>query len=173
MNPIHWLSWEFFGKIGAAGNDTHQRQHLGDMDDRVTLRNSERGEWETLFFSDVAAQLGFHFLRYFTVRVGYQMMFFSGLSLAPDQISKKVGRHAGREDHTHGNAIVHGVFGGLVIGFYRHEKAGDDSQHSTASLRLPPSGSDLVRIVPFYKVPGKVGMLSFFAFARNPNCPLY
>lgn len=117
MNPMHWLSWEFFGKVGLAGNDTDQRQYLGDRDDRVTLRHSDSDEWEMLFFSDVAAQLGFHFLRYFTVRVGYQMMFFSGLSLATDQISKKVGSHAGKKDDTHGNAIVHGVFGGLVFGF--------------------------------------------------------
>ncbi len=42
------------------------------------------------------------------------------------------------------------------------KKAGDDLQHVTASLRLLPSGPDLVRIVPFYKVPGKGDMLSFF-----------
>ena len=41
------------------------------------------------------------------------------------------------------------------MGKRRQKKAGDDSQHNTASLRLLPSGPDLVRIVPFYKVPGK------------------
>jgi len=35
------------------------------------------------------------------------------------------------------------------------KKAGDGSQHNTASLRLLLSSPDLVRIVPSYKVPGK------------------
>ncbi|SRR5581483_1536738 len=117
MNPTHWLSWELFGKVGLAGNDTKQKQYMGDYNNSVTLRHSEREKWEMLFFSDVAAQMDLHFLRYFTARIGYQLIFCSGLSLAPDQISKKVGSQAGKKDDTHGNAIVHGLFAGLVIGF--------------------------------------------------------
>ena len=44
----------------------------------------------------------------------------------------------------------------------RNEKAGDDLQHDTVSLRLLLSSPDLVRIVPFYEVPGKRVMLSNF-----------
>lgn len=117
MNPTHWLSWEIFGKIGAAGNDTQQKQFMGDYNNSVTLRHSKREKWETLFFSDVAGQMDLHFLKYFTARIGYQLMFWSGLSLVPDQINKNVGSQAGKKDHTNGNAIVHGLFAGLVIGF--------------------------------------------------------
>jgi len=52
-------------------------------------------------------------------------------------------------------------------GAFEHEKAGDDSEHNAKSLRLLHSCPDLVRIAPFYEVPGKVDMLSIFAIACN------
>ena len=116
-NPTRWLSWEAFVKAGLAGNDTHQHQFLGDDDNQVTLRDSSREKWESVVFADVAAEFGFRFLKFFYLHGGYEMIFLSGLSLAPEQISKRVGSNAGKKDHTHGNAIIHGLFAGLTVSF--------------------------------------------------------
>jgi hypothetical protein len=117
MNPIRWLSWEIFAKAGLFANRTEQKQFLGDLDNAVTLRDSERVKTELGVFSDVAAQVAFQCFKYLNLHAGYQAMFFSGLSLAPEQISKKVKKGAGKEDHTHGTAIIHGLFVGGVLSF--------------------------------------------------------
>jgi hypothetical protein len=117
MNPLRWLSWEFFAKAGLFGNHTEQKQFLGDLDNAVTLRDSERVKRELGFYVDVAAQIGFQCFKHLNLHGGYQMMFFSGLSLAPDQVSKGVKREAGKKDHTHGTAIIHGLFAGLTWSF--------------------------------------------------------
>lgn len=116
-NPTRWISWEALAKVGLAANDTHQKQFLGDLDNQTVLRHSDSQKWELVVFTDVSAQFGFRFLKFFYLHGGYEMIFLSGLSLAPEQISKKVGSHAGRKDHTHGNAIIHGLFAGLTISF--------------------------------------------------------
>jgi hypothetical protein len=117
MNPMRWLSWEAFAKAGFFVNPTKQKQSLGDFNDRVTLRDTESGEREYGVFTDVAAQVGFQCFKHFNLHAGYQAMFFSGLALAPEQISKKVKKEAGKKDHTHGTAIIHGLFVGGTWSF--------------------------------------------------------
>lgn len=117
MNPTRWLSWEAFAKVGLAANYTKQHQFLGDVDNTVALRNTGDMDWQMTFFTDVMAEIVFRFLKYFQLHGGYQMMYFSGLALAPEQVSKGVGKHAGKEDYTDGTAIIHGLFAGLTISF--------------------------------------------------------
>jgi hypothetical protein len=117
MNPTRWLSWEIFAKVGLFGNRTEQMQYLGDLDNTVTLRDSKRKETQWGFFTDVAAQVGFRFLNHFYLHGGYQALFFTGLSLAPEQVSRHVNEDAGKKDRTHGNALIHGLFAGLTLAF--------------------------------------------------------
>jgi hypothetical protein len=117
MNPTRWLSWEIFAKAGAFGNVTEQKQFLGDFDNTVVLRDSERDKTELGIFTDVAAQVDFRFWEHFNIHGGYQALFFSGLALAPEQVSKRVGENAGKKDRTNGNAIIHGLFVGLGVSF--------------------------------------------------------
>ncbi len=117
MNPMRWLTWDFFAKAGFFANDTEQKQFLGDFDNTVTLRDSKDHDWQSGFFTEVSAQLGFNFLKHFNLHGGYQMIFLSGLSLAPEQVSNRTGRNAGKEDKTGGTALIHGLFAGLNISF--------------------------------------------------------
>ena len=73
--------------------------------------------WQMTFFTDVAAQVAFRFLNHFDLHAGYQMMFFSGLSLAPEQVSEGVRTNSGKRDYTDGTAIIHGLFAGLTFSF--------------------------------------------------------
>jgi hypothetical protein len=117
MNPTWWLSWEAFAKVGLYGNYTEQRQHLRDRDNRITLRHSKRHVWACGGFTDVAAQATFQFFRPWNLYVGYQVMCFSALALAPEQVSRGTGKNAGKKDYTHGNAIIDGVYAGLMWKF--------------------------------------------------------
>jgi hypothetical protein len=66
----------------------------------------------------VAAQIAFRFFDdHLNIHGGYQMLFLTGLSLAPEQISGGVGVNAGKKDYTHGNAIIHGLFAGIGVSF--------------------------------------------------------
>jgi hypothetical protein len=116
-NPMHWFSWEFFAKAGFFANHTQQKQFLGDLDNTITLRHSERQKRTVGVYADVAAFLGFQCFEHWNLRAGYEAMFFSGLALAPEQISKRVTSSAGKKDRTNGNAIIHGLFVGLVWSF--------------------------------------------------------
>ncbi len=117
MNLVRWMNWDFSAKAGSFANHTEQKQFLGDFDDTVTLRHSERQKRELGFYADVAAQVGFQCFEHWNLHVGYQVMFFTGLSLAPEQISKRTTKNAGKKDHTHGNAILDGVYVGLLWSF--------------------------------------------------------
>ncbi|MBS0604017.1 MAG: hypothetical protein JSS60_03150 [Verrucomicrobia bacterium] len=117
INPTRWLSWEIFAKAGLFANHTEQKQFMGDLDNTVTLRDSERQKRALGVYTDVAAQIGFQCFEHVNLHGGYQAMFFSGLALAPEQISHRVKKDAGKKDHTNGNAIIHGLFIGLVWSF--------------------------------------------------------
>ncbi len=117
INPTRWLSWDIFAKAGLFANHTEQTQFLGDLDNTVTLRDSERVKRVLGIYTDVAAQVGFQCFEHINLHGGYQAMFFTGLSVAPEQISRGVKREAGKKDYTHGNAIIHGLFVGLIWSF--------------------------------------------------------
>jgi hypothetical protein len=117
MNPMYWLSWEAFAKVGFFANATQQKQFLGDRGNTITLRDSERKETQWGFFTDVLAQVALRFSEHVYMRAGYEALFFTGLALAPEQTSKRTHTNAGKKDHTHGNAIIHGLFAGLSLGF--------------------------------------------------------
>lgn len=117
MNPTNWLSWEAYAKVGVFGNKTDQKQFMGDLDNTVVLRDSERDKTQWGYFADVNAQVGFRFLRHFYLHAGYEMIFLTGLAIAPEQVDRHTRSSAGRKDYTHGNAIIHGMFGGLTFSF--------------------------------------------------------
>lgn len=117
MNPMWWLFWEVFAKAGLFANHTEQRQFMGDLDDTVTLRDSERQKRVVGTFADVAAMVGLQCFRHMSIHGGYQALFFSGLSLAPEQISHSTNSSAGKKDKTNGVAIIHGLFVGVSLTF--------------------------------------------------------
>lgn len=117
INPMHWMSWDAYAKVGGFVNHTEQEQFLGDLDNTITLRDSERIKRQTGIYTDTALQLSLRCFEHLYVRIGYEAMFFTGLALAPEQVSAKVDDDAGKKDRTHGNALVYGLYSGLVWSF--------------------------------------------------------
>lgn len=117
MHPARWLTWELLAKGGVFANNTEQSQFLGAFNNLVSLRNSTTQKWQAGFFGDVSAQMRIECRRWLNIHVGYEALFLTGLSLAPEQVSKKVGHDAGKKDRTRGNGIIQGLFAGLTVRF--------------------------------------------------------
>ena len=117
MNPTHWLSWELFAKAGFFANHTEKSQFLGDLNNTVELRDSERQKRQVGWYTDVAAQVAFQCFRHLNLHAGYQFLFFTGLATAPAQVNHGVKKDSGKKDQTHGNAIIQGLFVGLLWSF--------------------------------------------------------
>jgi hypothetical protein len=116
-NPMRWLSWEFFVKVGGMVNHCEQKTFLGDLDNTVELHDFDKQKREVGIFTDVAAEFAIHCSRHFNIHAGYQCMFFSGLALAPEQISKGATKHAGDRVYDDGYAVIHGLYVGAIFAF--------------------------------------------------------
>ncbi len=117
MHPTRKICLELLAKVGGFANSTEQRQFLGDDDNTVSVRDSEKQQWQPGIFTDVEAQFGLQCTSWMNLHIGYEVLYLTGLALAPEQISKQVDSSAGKKDYTHGNAIVHGLFAGLKLNF--------------------------------------------------------
>ncbi len=117
FNPQRSWSWDLTAKIGVLVDIAEQKTYLGDYNDSVTLRNHEGEKTGATFLAEVAAALAYQFNTHFNIHGGYQMLYLSGIALAPEQISKRTGPHSGSACNLDGQAIVHGWFLGLSFGF--------------------------------------------------------
>lgn len=117
VNPTAWLTWDFVVKVGGMANHAKMKTVLGDQNDTVKVRNFHKQEWELGVFADVAASFGFQLKENVNLHAGYQVLFFSGLALAPEQIQKGTKVNSGDDIYTHGGAIIHGLFAGMIVSF--------------------------------------------------------
>ncbi len=117
INPTEWLSWELMAKVGGVANHAKQKTFLGDEDNTVRLRHFERQKWQISGFVDLSALIAFQFKDRLNLHAGYEMLFLSGLALAPEQISKKTGSDAGKRVYVDGDGMIHGLFAGVMWSF--------------------------------------------------------
>jgi hypothetical protein len=117
LNPLPYFSWEFITKFGFMMDHGQQRTLLRDVDNTVVLRHFNRQKWQNGIFADCMALIEFYFKDHINLHGGYQFLYFSGIATAEDQLSQKITSDAGKAVHTHGVAIIHGLFVGLMISF--------------------------------------------------------
>lgn len=115
-NPTRYMSWDLIAKFGGMADHADQRTFLGEFDNTVALRDYLRRKWQIGFFGDLAAQLAFQFKEHFNIHFGYEILLFSGVALAPDQIVKKTS-HEEKVIKTNGSAYIHGLYAGLTVAF--------------------------------------------------------
>lgn len=116
MNPYRKLSWEATAKVGAAINNASDNTFIGDYNDSTTLRDFSVTKCHGAFLADVALSVAYQFWAHFGVHAGYQMLYYTGVGLAPEQVNTRV---AGNVDefNVDGQALIHGLFVGINIGF--------------------------------------------------------
>ena len=120
---MHRFYWDFLVKAGVDLNRIASKVFLGNLDNKVTLRNYSQQSTQAGMFAEVGAGAGYQVLDWLSVRAGYQMFFFGGLAQAPAQLnysssklnhsSKLTGYNISKD----GYVIIHGVYTGLVYSF--------------------------------------------------------
>ncbi len=116
-NPQERLSWDVLAKVGFFVDWAEQKTYLGDLNDTVTLRQFTVTKVKVPFFTEASASLAYQLNTHFNIHGGYQMLYVTGVALAPEQFSPKTTSNAGRKVDMSGQAIVHGWFLGLLFGF--------------------------------------------------------
>ncbi len=115
INPTRTISWDMTAKIGGMLNHGKQHTLWRDANNTVVLKHYTKQCWQTGAFADLAAQLSFQFKEHLNLHIGYQILLFSGLVLAPEQVQKRLG--AGHHIYDGGRAVIQGLFAGLDIIF--------------------------------------------------------
>lgn len=115
FNPYSFLSWDFTPKGGVFYTHAKLKTFLGDHNNTVVLRNFEdTGGQATLMF-EVPISLTYRFKRHFNIHGGYEMLYLTGVALAPEQIHKK--SVTSSNVNIEGQILIHGAFLGLGIGY--------------------------------------------------------
>lgn len=123
IDLVQRFHWDLLVKAGVDLNRVSSKVFLGNLDNRVTLRNYYQQVSQAGVFAEVAAGAGYQILDWLSVRAGYQMLFFGGLAQAPAQLqysSTKLSsstKLTGYNVKTNGYVIIHGIYTGLVYSF--------------------------------------------------------
>ncbi len=117
ITPQESLHWDILAKGGVLIDYCWQKTYLGDYNDTVTLRDHKSFDISFPFYIEAEVALGYQLNTHFNLHGGYDMLFITGTALAPEQIDRDVDADAGHHVYTGGNAIIHGFFLGLTLGF--------------------------------------------------------
>jgi hypothetical protein len=117
MNPSRCLSWDFLAKVGVCLNRAWLKTSLRDENNTLVLRDFEADRRRSTFFTEVFAMVTYQMFTHLNFHGGYQMLFLSGLVLAPEHADHGIHEHSGERFRINGNAILHGFYGGISLGF--------------------------------------------------------
>ncbi|WP_425617569.1 BBP7 family outer membrane beta-barrel protein [Anatilimnocola sp. NA78] len=108
-----WWQWELTGKAGVFGNNVNQKQTLGDDDNAIVVRNVSVQETGGSFVGDFNISGHCQLNDIWRVRAGYNLLFVTGLALAPDQIDFTNAPLSGTVVDRSGTVFLHGLNVGL------------------------------------------------------------
>lgn len=123
IRPFKTFYWDLLLKAGADLNRIKATVFLGDADNTLVLRNYAAQKAQTGMFAQAAAGAGYQPYDFLNVHVGYQMLFFGGLALAPDQMDRSdstlsiSSKQSSFKIAANGYIIVHGIYTGLTFTF--------------------------------------------------------
>lgn len=116
INAVKSFHWDLSGSAGVGLNRISADSFLGDQNNSVELRNFSSLDWQSNIFATAAAGFGYRALSCLDIHAGYEMLYFCGLALAPDQIDTSTETTTFKVDND-GYVIVYGIYGGLKFSF--------------------------------------------------------
>ncbi|MFI5334116.1 MAG: autotransporter outer membrane beta-barrel domain-containing protein [Chlamydiales bacterium] len=116
-NPTEQITWNFTAKFAPLLDRAEQHTFLGDRNNTITLRDFTKKKWNPVFLADVAASFNFQITPHFNLHAGYEMIYLTGLALAPEQLNNSSSFDMHKHVKTSGNALIHGLFTGLIFTF--------------------------------------------------------
>ena len=108
------LGFEATGKLGVFGNDADQEQYVTDYPDSFPLRPTTTATGgQVAFLGDLNLTAIYRLNEIWSLRAGYNLIWISGVALAPDQLDFSGELPAGNQISSSGGVFLHGVSCGL------------------------------------------------------------
>jgi len=108
------LGWEATGKAGLFASDTQQEQYVTDYPDGFLVRPLTSASDDGVAFVGELNLTGIYRLNdVWNLRAGYNLMWITGVALAPDQLDFSGELPAGNQISSNGGLFLHGVSCGL------------------------------------------------------------
>jgi hypothetical protein len=111
------LGWEATGKAGMFANDAQQEQYLFDYPDwpaEFPFRPvTSASEVQMSFVGELNLTAIYRLNDVWNLRAGYNLMWITGVALAPDQLDFSAEIGAGNQINSGGSVFLHGVSCGL------------------------------------------------------------
>lgn len=117
VNPTKVLVWEAILKGGLYAIKGEQKTFLGDFGNTVVLRDQKNSAWNLATNLEGIGTVGLQLASWFNIHFGYEVLYLSGLALAPEQIDTHTGPKSGHHMRMNGNALYQGIIAGVVLSF--------------------------------------------------------
>ena len=116
INPSRRFTIDLTAKVGGGINYGKNQVFLGDQNNTVTIYNFETRGTAGAFVTNVEASLGYQIGQHLNIHTGYEFIYLSGTTLAPNQLDKS-SNPSRKKFNSDGKTIFHGLFAGIMIGF--------------------------------------------------------
>lgn len=113
-NPYRFLTWGLAGNIGGVFNRGKQKTLMRDDDNTMVVRDYDPSGSNFGYFAYIYPFIEFPFVKFFTFRIGYEMLFIGRVALADHQFDF---HGTGDKLNHEGNIIYHGLFAGMQFNF--------------------------------------------------------
>ena len=116
FNVVKNFHWDLEGKAGVGLNRMSSNSFLAGQNKSVELRKFNKQDFQSAIFAEALAGAGYRVLPYMDIHAGYQMLYFCGLALAPDQVDTS-STTTEFNLYRDGYVIIHGIYAGLTFSF--------------------------------------------------------
>jgi hypothetical protein len=107
------LGWEMAGRAGIFGSDAQQEQYLIDYDQYAIRPLTSAARGQVAFVGDLNFTGIYRLNDVWNLRAGYNLMWISGVALAPDQLDFDATLPSGDQIASDGSVFLHGVSFGV------------------------------------------------------------
>jgi len=107
------LGWEATGKAGIFGNDAQQEQYILDFPDFELRPLTGAEDVQVAFLGELSLTAIYRLTDVWSLRAGYNVIWVSGLALAPDQLDFSGTLPAGDQLRSTGSMFLHGASCGV------------------------------------------------------------
>jgi hypothetical protein len=116
INAVKGFHWDLEGQAGVGLNRIDVNSYLSDQSNTVQLRNFSKQDWQNVIFATATGGFGYRVLPNLDIHGGYEMLYFCGLAIAPEQIDTSSRTRSLHIDRN-GYVIVNGIYVGFLFSF--------------------------------------------------------